>query len=206
MSTTPPDGDGPDPQWPSDPPDGPPPPPSGPPPEWPPSTPPSGPLPGDAPPAPGSGTAPAGAGAPGGPPPPTWQAPGSGTPTPPAFEQDSRSGCGRGIVIGLIVVGVIVLLLGLGAAWLLSRADDLVRDTIPDVIESDEAGAIAPPGTDPTLDALWRSCDDGDMQACDDLFFDSEIGSTYEDFGASCGYRIETGELCVDELGAFVTD
>jgi polyhydroxyalkanoate synthesis regulator phasin len=32
-------------------------------------------------------------------------------------------------------------------------------------------------GDDATLDALWDSCDDGDMGACDDLFFQSPFGS-----------------------------
>jgi hypothetical protein len=45
------------------------------------------------------------------------------------------------------------------------------------------------PGTDAVLDALWNSCAAGDGQACDDLFFDSDIDSDYEQFGFTCGGR-----------------
>lgn len=44
-------------------------------------------------------------------------------------------------------------------------------------------------GNDPALDALWDSCEAGDNDACDDLFFDSPVGSGYEEFGATCGQR-----------------
>lgn len=42
-------------------------------------------------------------------------------------------------------------------------------------------------GDDPALDALWTSCAGGDMVACDQLFFTSPIGSSYETFGDTCG-------------------
>lgn len=44
-------------------------------------------------------------------------------------------------------------------------------------------------GDDASLDALWDSCEAGDMAACDDLYFASPIGSEYEAFGDSCGNR-----------------
>lgn len=51
---------------------------------------------------------------------------------------------------------------------------------------SDEANAY---GDDPALDALWDDCDGGDLAACDQLFWDSPIGSEYEAFGNTCGER-----------------
>ncbi|HSL59740.1 MAG TPA: hypothetical protein VK866_17965 [Acidimicrobiales bacterium] len=56
-------------------------------------------------------------------------------------------------------------------------------------------------GDDPELDALWDACEGGDGQACDDLFFQSPIGSEYEEFGDTCGGRFEAGEVfCAQEL------
>lgn len=46
-------------------------------------------------------------------------------------------------------------------------------------------------GDDPALDALWDACEDGDLGACDLLFWDSIVGSDYEHFGATCGERAE---------------
>ena len=56
---------------------------------------------------------------------------------------------------------------------------------------------------DPTLDALYAACEGGDGQACDDLFFQSAIGSRYEAFGNTCGNRFEMAPpLCADlDLG-----
>ncbi|MEO7570952.1 MAG: DUF2510 domain-containing protein [Acidimicrobiales bacterium] len=52
-------------------------------------------------------------------------------------------------------------------------------------------------GSDPELDELYDQCEDGDFQACDDLFFDSPAGSEYEDFGDTCGERNEPSGTCV---------
>ena len=46
-------------------------------------------------------------------------------------------------------------------------------------------------GDDPTLDALWRSCEEGSGAACDQLFTEAPTGSDYEWFGVSCGDRDE---------------
>ena len=42
-------------------------------------------------------------------------------------------------------------------------------------------------GDNPELDALWDACADGDLASCDDLYYDSAIGSDYEAFGSTCG-------------------
>ena len=58
-------------------------------------------------------------------------------------------------------------------------------------------------GDNPELDALWDACEDGDGEACDELYFSSEVGSEYEEFGDTCGGRFEAGEvLCaMEDLG-----
>ncbi|MEM9714773.1 MAG: hypothetical protein AAGA17_21310 [Actinomycetota bacterium] len=57
-------------------------------------------------------------------------------------------------------------------------------------------------GDDPVLDVLWDDCENGDGQACDDLYFDAPIGSDYEFFGETCGDRVEEGgPLCAEQIG-----
>jgi hypothetical protein len=56
-------------------------------------------------------------------------------------------------------------------------------------------------GDDARLDALWDDCEEGDFQACDDLYNDSEYGSAYEDFGDTCGERNTPQGYCVDIYG-----
>jgi hypothetical protein len=51
-------------------------------------------------------------------------------------------------------------------------------------------------GDDATLDALWDQCAGGAGSACDQLFFDSAVGSEYEAFGNTCGNRLELDYDC----------
>jgi hypothetical protein len=53
-------------------------------------------------------------------------------------------------------------------------------------------------GSDPGLDDLWDACEAGGMQACDDLYRYSPIGSVYEAYGDSCGERNEPAGWCID--------
>ncbi|MBK9179162.1 MAG: hypothetical protein IPM45_06225 [Acidimicrobiales bacterium] len=43
-------------------------------------------------------------------------------------------------------------------------------------------------GDDAYLDGLWDACSGGDMEACDQLYYESPVDSEYETFGATCGY------------------
>jgi len=43
---------------------------------------------------------------------------------------------------------------------------------------------------------LRSSCASGDMEACDDLYFDSRSGSDDEEFGNTCGGRTDGSTLC----------
>lgn len=51
-------------------------------------------------------------------------------------------------------------------------------------------------GDDPDLDALWDACGSGDMAACDELYFSSDSGTDYQQFGDTCGGASSGGELC----------
>ena len=46
-------------------------------------------------------------------------------------------------------------------------------------------------GPDPVLDAYAQDCFDGDLQACDDLFYQSPPLSEYESYGSTCGGRVK---------------
>ena len=61
---------------------------------------------------------------------------------------------------------------------------------------SDGGGRIPPAGippdglgNDPILDQYAQSCYDGDMEACDTLYNESEVDSTYETYGGTCAGR-----------------
>ena len=57
-------------------------------------------------------------------------------------------------------------------------------------------------GDDASLDALWDECEAGDAGSCDDLFWSSPLGSTYEAFGMTCGGRFEGSmRSCVSQAG-----
>ena len=57
-------------------------------------------------------------------------------------------------------------------------------------------------GDDPVLNQYAQSCYDGDMQACDDLYNESEVDSVYETYGGTCAGRQPTSDsdvvYCVD--------
>lgn len=78
-------------------------------------------------------------------------------------------------------------------------------ETDADVVTGDDGDTAGDGdyGSDPALDALWDSCEAGDGQACDDLFFDSPVGSEYENFGSTCGLRFALGNgplFCAGEI------
>ena len=55
------------------------------------------------------------------------------------------------------------------------------------------SGAATDPGDDAGCDDLAQACASGALEACDDIFIWSEPESAYEEVGASCGRRIESG-------------
>lgn len=85
-----------------------------------------------------------------------------------------------------------------------------------------DAGDAQAPGDltdDPELDdstpeeianfeALADECFEGDLAACDDLFFQTPIGSDFEEYGTTCGGRLDEGVSggCESELGSVAAD
>lgn len=54
-------------------------------------------------------------------------------------------------------------------------------------------------GDDAYLDGLWDACAEGDGLACDDLYWESPVGSDYEEYGDTCGYMFTEGPAsCAD--------
>lgn len=83
------------------------------------------------------------------------------------------------------------------AEHLAATIDEIVSD--PTTTEPD--CDLLSYGGDPDLDRLWDLCDEGRYWACDSLYERSEPGSDYEDFGATCGDRVETNDLCTTHFG-----
>ena len=69
------------------------------------------------------------------------------------------------------------------------------------------SGEASSYGDDPILDELWDACEGGDFEACDELWWDTPIGSEYELFAESCGGRTDESAsgTCVfrSEMGEF---
>ena len=57
-------------------------------------------------------------------------------------------------------------------------------------------------GPDPVLDAYAQDCFAGDLQACDDLYYEAPPMSQYEAYGITCGGRVkEYAVMACTELG-----
>lgn len=74
-------------------------------------------------------------------------------------------------------------------------------DEDPDDPPDDEAGPPEPPPSgSPGLDDLADACYAGSMSACDDLYAQAEVGSDYEEYGATCGGRLDTDLYCEEAV------
>ncbi len=58
------------------------------------------------------------------------------------------------------------------------------------------------PGPDAEFDSLWEDCADGSLEACDDLYFATPVGSLYEAFGGTCGGTDLAADFGTCELSA----
>ena len=112
-----------------------------------------------------------------------------------------RQGGSGGLSFGSIKVegssGLVLVLVGAGLAvfsfvWEFSSNGDDGDDRDDPPADTD--------GDTGALDELWVACDDGDMAACDELFFAAPVGSEHEEFGMTCGWRIDTNLLCTEEF------
>ncbi len=90
---------------------------------------------------------------------------------------------GKGLATAGLIIGYLTLVLSVGF-WVLVVVS---AEPVPD---GDPPSSIAEFGTDPVLDDLARDCAGEDFAACDRLWLQSDRGSGYEDYGASCGGRV----------------
>ena len=122
----------------------------------------------------------------------------------------------RSSVVIALTVGEVLVLAGLAVGLVLLLRGDDSGTTAADPTRTGSSSssgsttapgaggvppATVPPtglGSDAALDAQARDCYGGDMTACDDLFFASDVGSRYERYADTCAGRQPegTGELC----------
>ena len=69
------------------------------------------------------------------------------------------------------------------------------------VPDPDPASSISDYGNDPVLDELADECEAGEFDSCDELYLRTEIGSSYEAYGQSCGGRNEPLGFCTGIYG-----
>jgi hypothetical protein len=97
------------------------------------------------------------------------------------------------IAIGVGVLAVIIVLVVLLSGDDNKSSDVTTNDNLP---AADSPEGL---GDDPALDELAQQCHDGDMQACDDLYLQSDFDSEYEDYGNTCGGRFpDNTDYCVN--------
>ena len=129
-----------------------------------------------------------------------WAVP--GYPGPPVGEP--RSAAGSPVVLGLVALGALLaggvvgfliatfaFLAGTGGMGMGIAMDEGYLGPV-------EEFAAVPPGDlgpDPVLDEYADACFDGDLQACDDLMYESPPLSEYEDYGVTCGGRVKPYDM-----------
>lgn len=99
------------------------------------------------------------------------------------------------LVVGLLVGAAVATLAAFGV-WSLTSDDP---GSTGDSVEASEGSPRS--ASDSRLDALWEACAEGDFASCDDLFLEAPSGSSYEDFGDSCGNRNEPAGYCENIYG-----
>jgi len=131
--------------------------------------------------------------------PPPWAQPQYGAPQYGTYPYGAPAGPPRRTlrkVLGWSIAGVLVLVALVVGAVL---ADDAAT---PDARVSAPAATWLPTGLgdEPALDRLAEQCHQGDMSACDDLFYDSDFDSEYEEYGDTCAGRRSGGAwaMCAD--------
>jgi hypothetical protein len=110
-----------------------------------------------------------------------------GAVTPGAPPPDSGGGTRWGLIA---LIGFLLLAVVGGAAVIIANLADSDdgggSSTAP---AGDSVDTIAEFGTDASFDNLARACENGDWDACDDLYLESDFGSGYEEYGDTCGGR-----------------
>jgi hypothetical protein len=72
------------------------------------------------------------------------------------------------------------------------NADCLNAGDFAEQAGSYPASSISEFGTDAAFDELALGCEEGDLEACDDLYLQTPVDSGYEEYGSTCGARTTT--------------
>jgi hypothetical protein len=128
--------------------------------------------------------------------PPGWP------PGPPPPRRLSRGTVAWIVAGSVLAVGLLVAVV-MGARHL-GAQDGLVPSG---AVATGEPAAPTALGDDPVLDEHALRCHDGVMSVCDELYALSPLGSTYEQYGLTCGGRVKAHEVsaCTDLGGAVAT-
>lgn len=89
---------------------------------------------------------------------------------------------GKGYLVPILAVSAVVGVLLLIGGVLLARSG-------ADRVSSNGSSSSQRSG-------LYQACDNGDMDACSDLYYQSPVGSADEEFGSTCGDRAPRGTDC----------
>jgi hypothetical protein len=100
-------------------------------------------------------------------------------------------------VLGAAIAGAVGL--GRAAGQAMTSAEAI---TGPAAASVQTAAPVDPAGlgSDPVFNGQAQNCHDGDMQACDDLYDNSDPMSRYEQYGMTCGGRVKPFDVdyCTD--------
>ena len=108
------------------------------------------------------------------------------------------------MVVALAVAGAVVLVAVVVLALTVGRGGGDGGGTSGTTTGGDTmpAATLSPDGlgNDLVLDDLADACYSGDMGACDSLFWEADLGSAYETYGATCAGRqaAGTGRDCTE--------
>ena len=111
-------------------------------------------------------------------------------PTPVADGGNGKDNGKRGLVIGGAILAAVAL--AVIAFLALSGDDDEPNQPVADS-DATTTTEASDEGTG-SLEDLKDACADGDLSACDDLYYSADLGSDLETFGSTCGDTAEPQE------------
>jgi len=96
----------------------------------------------------------------------------------------------------VVILGCVMIFGSLAWNWTESNAGETEDPDLPIIQPDDDDQPDIPIltpwdfGDDAFFDILWNECAVGITDACDDLYAQTPLGSVYEDFAATCGWRL----------------
>jgi len=96
----------------------------------------------------------------------------------------------RGFIRGVVVWLALVLASGVGVALIDDGDPPASFFNDSDDSESSDSSSL----DEDAIDTLRDQCGDGNLEACDKLYYEADIGSDDEEFGSTCGDRYATTE------------